>query len=66
MKKSTLAVATLLTALSAMPLTSVAYADDAAPAANAAPASNCAAACKEGCKGCCKGNCAGCAGNKGE
>ncbi len=36
MKKSTIAVAALLTALSSAPVVSVAYADDAAPAANGA------------------------------
>jgi hypothetical protein len=58
MKKSTLAVAALLTALSTAPVMSVAYADDTAPAA--------AATCK-GCAGCkgCKG-CSGCKGCKGE
>lgn len=55
MKKSTMAVAALLTALSTVPVVSVAYADDAAPAASTcAPAPSCCAA-----KGCCGAN-AGC------
>lgn len=58
MKKSTMAVAALLTVLAA-PVASVAYADDVAPTT-----SSCT-----GCKGCagCKGcsGCKGCAGNKG-
>lgn len=59
MKKSTIAVAALLTALSTAPVMSVAYADDAA-----APVASCkgADACK-GCKGC-KGD-AGCKGEAG-
>jgi hypothetical protein len=48
MKKSTFAVAALLTALSSAPLMSVAYADDAAPA----PAATDAKKCCQGCKGC--------------
>lgn len=51
MKKSTIAVATLLAALSAAPIMSVAYADDAVtPAANGDA--------KKCCQGqnCCKGN----------
>ena len=54
MKKSTMAVAALLTALSTAPVMSVAYADD-----TSAPTVS-------GCKGCtgCKG-CKGCSGCKG-
>ena len=50
MKKSTIAVAALLTALSAAPVMSVAYADDASTTNSAG--ANC-----NGCKGCagCKG-----------
>jgi hypothetical protein len=62
MKKSTIAVAALLTALSAAPVMSVAYADDASTTNSSG--ANCT-----GCKACggcagCKG-CGGCAGCKG-
>lgn len=58
MKKSTMAVATLLTALSSAPMVSVAYADD-----TSAPTVSGCQGCK-GCKGCngCKG-CGGCSGS---
>lgn len=68
MKKSTLAVATLLSALSTAPVMSVAYADDSTPAIAGCKACKGCAGCKgcSGCKGCmgCKG-CAGCKGCKG-
>jgi len=67
MKKSTMAVAALLTALSTAPVMSVAYADEAPPA-QAAGCSGCKGACN-GCKGACtgcKGACNGCGGCKGE
>lgn len=64
MKKTTLAVATLLTALSAATIVPVAYADDSATT----PMSSCTgcSACKANCAGCkgCKG-CKGCSGCKG-
>ncbi|KTD35269.1 hypothetical protein Lmor_0716 [Legionella moravica] len=63
MKKSTMAVAALLTALSSAPMVSVAYADD-----TSTPAAATCTGCK-GCKGCngCKGckGCKGCNGCKG-
>lgn len=68
MKKSTMAVAALLTALSTVPVMSVAYADDAAPAQTGTATPSC-----NGCKGAntgatcngdkgCKGSCGGCKG----
>lgn len=67
MKKSTMAVAALLTALSSAPMVSVAYADDSsAPAVSGCQGNKDCAGCKgcNGCKGCsgCKG-CGGCAGS---
>ncbi|HFD2427850.1 TPA: hypothetical protein ACHWP6_002902, partial [Legionella pneumophila] len=64
MKKSTMAVATLLAALSTAPMVSVAYADDTSNTTT----SSCTG-CK-GCKGCngCKGcgGCGGCGGCSGD
>ncbi|MCL4365654.1 hypothetical protein M1437_00290 [Patescibacteria group bacterium] len=72
MKKSTMAVAALLTALSSAPMVSVAYADDSTtPAATCTGCKGCkgCTGCKgcKGCKGCtgCKG-CKGCAGCSGD
>ncbi|MFA6302865.1 MAG: hypothetical protein WC627_07005 [Legionella sp.] len=61
MKKSTMAVAALLSVLASAPVVSVAYADDAAPSTTA-PACNGCKGCK-GCKGC--SGCKGCKGSKG-
>lgn len=54
MKKSTMAVAALLTALSSAPMVSVAYADDVAPAASATCAANCCKATGDAKVACCK------------
>lgn len=71
MKKSTMAVAALLSALSTAPVVSVAYADDATPSTTVSGCTGTkgCAGCKAcaGCKGCaactgCKG-CGGCSGN---
>lgn len=50
MKKSTMAVATLLTALSAIPASTVAFADDAANA-NQQQMAPCSGSCKASCQG---------------
>jgi hypothetical protein len=56
MKKSTLAVAALLTALSSASVMSVAYAEDAATTPAATKSDSCKGACKGTCKGSeCKG-----------
>ena len=59
MKKSTMAVAALLTALSTAPVMSVAYADD-----TSAPTVSGCKGCT-GCKGCKGSTCKGCKGCKG-
>lgn len=59
MKKSTMAVAALLTALSSAPMVSVAYADDAAPTSTSTCAGCKAADCKDAADkaACCKAAC---------
>jgi hypothetical protein len=64
MKKSTLAVAALLTTLSASTIVPAAYADNATTTQSTAPCTGCKGC--AGCKGCgsCKG-CTGCGGSGG-
>ena len=68
MKKSTLAIAALLTTLSTATIVPAAYADDSAttPAATCTGCTGCKGACAgcNGCKGACAGSdCKGCSGS---
>ena len=70
MKKSTLAVAALLTALSTVPVMSVAYAEEQPPASSNSSSCTGCKSCKasdcKGCKGCNGCKAAGCNGCQGQ